>query len=108
MTKSQSQPFSIKKWKFKISGDNNCNQPNVISPPAKLYKVLYFVPFSSKSHFFFQVILTVKALFDDRASTRLWNNLNTTYYNELEFSKWVKQSTNQLQIGLKHTTKYLI
>ena len=105
MTQSQSQPSSIEKWKFKILDDDNCN---VISPPAKLYKVLYFVPFSSKSHFFFQVILTVKALFDDRASTRLWNNVNTTYYNELEFSKWVKQSTNQLQIGLKHTTKYLI
>ena len=45
---------------------------------------------------------------DDLVWTKLWNNLNTTYYNELELSKWVEQFTTWLKIRLKHTTKYLI
>ena len=45
---------------------------------------------------------------DDLVWTKLWNNLNTTYYNELELSKWVEQFTTWLKIRLKHITKYLI
>ena len=60
----------------------------------------------SKSHSHIQVILTVEAMLKIAFEQRY--KKNTTYYNELEFSLWVKKNLEMgYKIRFKNTTKYL-